>query len=160
MPERLPTSRPTIIGGTPLLSGDVNTTQLMHTLGGTKTATRMSGLVGPDVVLWVGGGRLDNVEIHPGAGVTMPAASGIAVTFYDTAVVVSGGPFFASGHKILAKIHPASLQGNNFNAFFNSGLLSYGGQVNLGRVFTSGLAVAVTSGQQGWTVSFSPTLSG
>ncbi len=161
MPERLPTARPTVLAGTNLTSGDPNTGQVFQTFGGAKTFSLYSGTVGPDKAIWVGGGRLDHVELHPGAAVSMPIASGPAVIFYDSAVVVSGGPIFASGHKIVSKITPGILTLQSISSVaYASGILNYGGLWPVGRVFTSGLMLATLSGMNGVTVSFTPVVSG
>lgn len=151
MPERAVTQKPLVTAGTVFNSGDVNTGQNMNSLGGSKTATRMSGVVGPDVNLWVGGGRLDLGMVHSAVVADIPAASGVPIVFYDSAVAVSGGPLNASGHKIVGVL------GVNVTA---SGV-RYGGQVfQIGIPFTSGLCVSVASGQVGWTASFTPAVSG
>lgn len=165
MPERLPTARPDNLVGSILTSGDPNTGQLMQSYGGSKTVTRNSGVVGPDINLWVGGGRLDTLHIHwpnSASGFTTNAAyaSGLPVTFYDSAVAVSGGPLPTSGHKILLKIAPyePNLLGT---ATIQSGLLGQGrGPMQIGTVFTSGLCVTTASGIPGWTATFTPVVSG
>ena len=98
MPERLATSKPTILAGTTLESGVPNTGQTLWTAGGTRTASVLSGSAGGDANLWVGGGRLDKGQLHPWAGAVY---SGKPVIFYDAAVAVSGGPLATSGHKIV-----------------------------------------------------------
>ncbi len=158
MPQRFPTSKPGIIAGTLLTSGDPVTGQIPYTLGGSRYAMRASGVVGPDVQLQVGGGRLDMVQIFANATpAAAPAASGIAVVFYETAAVISGGPI--NGEKILASIHPAGDQAQN-QLIFNSGLGCLGKVVPLGVPYQSGLAVFVASGQVGWGATYTPVLSG
>ena len=166
MPERLPTIKPTVTVGSVLTSGDPNTGQICQTLGGSKTVERKSGVVGPDINLHVGGGRLDTVHVHwPAAasGFTTNAAfaSGLPVTFYDSAVAVSGGPLNASGHKIVLKVFPHDLYLMGTGATVNSGLLGQGrAPFPVGAVFTSGLCVTTASGQHGWTATFTPVVSG
>ena len=158
MPERLPTTRPTILAGTNMTSGDPNTGQLMNTLGGSKTFSQMSGLGASDVRIWAGGGRLDHVELHPNG---LALASGPPVIFYDSAVAVSGGPIATSGHKIISKIAPQALALQfTIPLFLQSGGTNFGGVAQVGRVFTSGLVVVGTSGMNGITVSFTPVVSG
>lgn len=160
MPERAVTAKPDIVAGTVLTSGDPNTGQILYTLGGSKYTMRFSGVVGPDVALWVGGGRLDSVTLFPPASAAAaPAASGVPITFYDSAVVASGGPLFTSGHKMLASIHPAGEAAQN-QLIFNSGLGCLGKTVPLGIPFTSGLVAVVQSGQIGWGATFTPVTSG
>lgn len=161
MPERLPTAKPQVTIGSTLLSGDVNTGQMMNTFGGAKYAMKLSGVVGPDVQIWVGGGRLDLVQLFPPASAAAaPAASGLAIVFYDTAAAISGGPFTTSGHKVLASLSPVDPALFN-QPIFNSGLGCGGrGPLQLGIPFTSGLAVFTQSGQVGWGATFTPSLSG
>ena len=161
MPERLPTTKPTVLAGTNMTSGDPNTGQVQQTLGGSKMFALSSGTIGPDRSIWVGGGRLDHVELHPGTATSMPLASGPAIIFYDSAVAVSGGPIPASGHKIVSKVSPATLAAQSLTpATFQSGVLNYGGFYAIGRVFTSGLVLAVLSGMNGVSVSYTPVVSG
>lgn len=152
MPERNPTARPMVVQGSPVESGTPNTGQVQYTLGGQRTYSKMSGVVGPDVNIWVGGGRLDAVFLHDSA---MNALSGLAVVFYDSAVAVSGGPLSTSGHKIVGVIGPLPAQTG-----ISGGLLK-GGQIqNVGFVFTSGLCHTTVSGQPGFSASFTPVVSG
>lgn len=153
MPERQPTKNALYIAGTNLESGTPNTGQIMYTLGGAKTYTRFSGTVGPDTAIWVGAGRLDSIYLIPSADM---AASGKTILFYDSAVAASGGPIAASGHKVLGGIQiggtpqPANL----------SGLINYGGFVQCGLPFNSGLIATTASGQVGVSVCFTTVISG
>lgn len=150
MGERAVTKKPTVTIGTVLSSGDPNTGQNLNTLGGTKNYSKFSGVVGPDVNIHVGGGRLDKVTMDWS---TIPAASGVVVKFYDSAVAVSGGPLATSGHKLVASVkHP-----NYPNV---SGLIHTPFTVDLGHVFTSGLCVTTASGQVGFACSYTPVVSG
>lgn len=148
MPERNPTAKPTIIAGTVLESGTPNTGQVQYTIGGTKTFTKFSGTAGGDANIVVGGGRLDAVLLHHSA---IPGASGVAIVFYDSAVAVSGGPLATSGHKIVGAISPTSTI---------SGALTPPQVLDLGFVFTSGLCHTSASGQPGFSVSYTPVISG
>lgn len=158
MPNRLPTKNPQYMAGTVLMSGDPNTGQISTTWGGTKTVSQMSGAVGPDICAWVGAGRLDTFALHAAAAVPQ-AASGKVITFYDSAVAVSGGPLSTSGHKIIAQLDPRRV--NLRLDTFNSGALIVATEpIPVGVVFTSGLCYTTTSGNPGWTASFTPVLSG
>lgn len=151
MPERNPTARPTIIAGTNLVSGTPNTGQLPYTLGGSHVSTVFSGVVGPDINICVGGGRLDMAFFHDSA---MLALSGQAVTFYDSAVAVSGGPLAASGHKVVGVLAPTADTGIS-GAALRGGVLRGGGLV-----FTSGLCYSTRSGQAGFSAAYTPVISG
>lgn len=160
MPERTPTRYPSIIAGTTLESGTPNTGQIPYTLGGTHTSTKLSGTAGGDANFWPGAGRLDSVCIFPPASVAVgPVASGISLTFYDSVAAVSGGPLATSGHKVIAVISPAT-DNQLASPAWNSGLPIIGKTVQLGYVFTSGLCYVSTSGQLGFSVSFTPVVSG
>jgi hypothetical protein len=153
MPARLPTVNPSIIAGTVFTSGDANTGQIPFTLGGSRVVTKYSGVVGPDVVAYTGGGRLDAAFFHDSA---ILALSGQAVVFYDASVAVSGGPFAADGHKVLGVLAPSDEQ----SATGISGAALRGGQVrNFGFTFQSGLAYSTRSGQPGFSASFTPVVS-
>lgn len=150
MAERNPTKNPQITAGTVLESGTPNTGQVLGTHGGSKNHSVLSGTAGGDAAIHVGGGRLDKVCLHPS---TIPAASGVAIVFYDAAVAVSGGPLSASGHKVVAAIkHP-----NNPNV---SGLIQTPTIHDAGFVFTSGLCHTGASGQVGFNASYTPVVSG
>lgn len=151
MPERRPTARPDIVAGTVLESGTPNTGQILQTLGGSHVAMRYSGVVGPDINLWVGGGRLDNAMLYSLAAPGTLAASGQPVIFYDSAVAVSGGPLSTSGHKVVGVLRAGNI---------SSGLTLYGEVRQFGAVFTSGLCFTTRSGQGAWTASFTPAISG
>lgn len=152
MAERLPTNKPTSMVGTILNSGSPNTGQLPLTQGGDHMATSWSGTAGGDACLWVGGGRLDAAFFHDSA---ILALSGQPVTFYDAAVAVSGGG--GSGYKIVGQLSP----GMWLNLTNASGAPLRGGEVrSFGFVFTSGLCYASKSGQPGFSVSFTPVVSG
>lgn len=149
MPERTPTARPQIMAGTIFESGCPNTGQIPYTQGGCKTHTVHSGTAGGDANIHVGAGRLDRAVLF--AGAATQAASGKAITFYDSAVAVSGGPLAASGHKVLGTLQAANT---------NSGMLIYGEVRDFGITFTSGLCHTGTSGNTGFTVSYTPVVSG
>ncbi len=156
MPERAPTQFPTNICGTTLFSGDPNTGQQLVTYGGSRTFNKQSGTAGGTAQIWTGAGRLDSVHLHPGATTTIPIASGISQQFWDQSAVVSG--MSASG-LLLASLLPAMFQGIN-SITTNSGQLFYGGFQTVGYSFKSGLAFNSTSGQVGFTASFTPVVSG
>lgn len=158
MPERLPTAKPQIMAGTSLRSGDPNTGQILMTTGGGRAHTVYSGTAGGDANIVVGGGRVDKgILFHS----IIPVLSGVPVILYDSAVATSGGPFAASGHKIVGILQHPPVHGNsNVSGVFEStrhlaALLDLGGIP-----FTSGLCHTGTSGQPGFTVSFTTVISG
>lgn len=156
MPERLPTAKPLVMVGSNLESGTPNTGQLPFTQGGSRVACVFSGAAGGDANLWVGGGRLDKAQLHPWAVSVM---SGKPVIFYDAAAAVSGGPLPASGHKIVGVLAFDTNAADQIGSGLATG--SQGGKVReFGFVFTSGLCCTGTSGQPGFSVSFTPVISG
>jgi hypothetical protein len=150
MPERLPTTNPTVIAGTPLLSGTPNTGQLLYTQGGAKVYTKLSGVVGPDNLIHVGGGRLDAAFFHDSA---LIALSGQAVVFYDASAAVSGGPLTNPVVGVLAP-------GPQLGGTGISGAALRGGIVSpFGFTYQSGLCASTRSGQAGWSASYTPVVS-
>jgi hypothetical protein len=120
--------------------------QLFTSPGGQRTHTVFSGTAGGDANIYAGAGRLD-VGFQFGAAVL--ALSGKSITFYDSAVAVSGGPLATSGHKVIGVLGSPSQAA--------SGDMSTPGAVTqFGVRFTSGLCYASTSGQVGFTASYSP----
>lgn len=156
MPERFPTNKPLVLAGTPLMSGTPNTGQLSYTLGGSKTFTAYSGTAGGDANIWVGGGRLDRGFVHN--ALASLVLSGKPIVLYDSAVAVSGGPLATSGHNVVGILSVGSLAGVNTL----SGVQVIGGAIQDlgGMVFTSGLCYTGTSGQPGFTVGYTPVVSG
>lgn len=150
MPEMNPVHKVTIRAGTNLESGTPNTGQFLHSCGSQRQYSKLSGVVGPDNNIWVGGGRLNFAQMIPGAG---PTHSGLPIIFYDSAVAVSGGPLSASGHKVLGVLRTSlanslsGLAGQDETRVFHT-------------VFTSGLCATTASGQYGYCVSFTPVISG
>lgn len=155
------TRNPMNMAGAVLNSGFVNTGEVRMTNGGELVATVYSGMAsgalstanstqfgaavaaGADLLLFSGAGRLKDVQPNV-------QLSGVQITFYDAAGVASGGPFTASGVKVLAVI-PANTWSPP-GGIFGVGPIQYGFDVP----FTSGLCVALKSGQPGFTVTFSP----
>jgi hypothetical protein len=83
-------------------------------------------------------------------------ASGQPVVFYDAANPTSGGPYQASGHKIVAITATSQAFGPPPNAL--SGFPITGGPANpqvFSMPFQSGLTVALRSGQPPFTVFWS-----
>lgn len=116
------------------------------TNGGVRTFAAFSGTP-TDTVIFSGAGRVNQILPHS------VQASGLAVTFYDAAVVSSGGPFAASGHTPVGVI-PATLSPASGSAFtFN------GTPIPVDMPFRSGLCVALKSGQTGFTVSYTPEVN-
>ena len=147
MPNRNPTVNPTIIAGTTLESGTPNTGQVLYSFGGTKNYTSFSG-VAPDKLIQLGGGRLEYAQFLPSADF---AASGKAVIFYDAHVAAAAGPVFASGHKLLGMLA---------SAVTVSGATAIGDIRMFRTVYTSGLCVYQISGNNGFTVTYTPVISG
>ena len=153
MSNRFPTSKPTTMVGSTILSGLPNTGQVLFTQGGSVTFSKLSGTAGGNAMIFTGAGRLDSIHYHPSA---IPAASGFPLLFYDAASALSGHG--ASGYTILDTTNTAQF-GSVF-ATFNSGVVNIGGDKQVGRVFQSGLAFQSQSGQAGFTVSYTPVQSG
>ena len=154
------TRNPLRLAGAVLHSGGINTGELLYTLGGQITASIYSGALapslnaapgatgGPDVLFFSGAGRLKGVTLQQ----TTSPLSGPAIFFYDTGVVTSGGPFIASGHKILAVVNPIQVSGA-WNA------QSIVGPYVFDVPFQSGLAVALKSGQPGFSATYTPEVN-
>jgi hypothetical protein len=120
-----------------LYSGEV-----VPTLAGAPGATK----VGSDVLFFTGAGRITGVVVHQ----TYQALSGVAGSFYDSSVAVSGGPIAASGHVLLAQIPGQILK-------VASGDVIQGGTMTpLNVPFSSGLCYNSRSGQPGVTVVWQP----
>lgn len=158
------TSRnPLRMAGANINSGVPSTGEVKFTMGGDMTVTIYSGTAilsgglaaaytsvgaaagtGYDAVLFSGAGRLKDVQPHV-------QSSGVAVKFYDAGAVASGGPFSASGHKVLGTL-PANTWTGGAGGIFGIGPQIYSFDVP----FTSGLCVALASGQPGMTITFTP----
>ncbi len=133
------------------MSGTPNTGQILNTQGGQKNHSVFSGVAGGDTIVHVGAGRLDNAFYHPGwFGLT--SGKGQSVEFYDAAVTVSGGGPI-SGHKIIGILMPnlATLISGSWHA---------GVFLGAGNVFTSGLGYTGRSGQPGYSINYTPVVSG
>lgn len=151
MGYRLPTAKPMVVAGTNVESGTPNTAQVLMTMGGQKTVTKLSGVVGPDVLVHVGPGRLDAAFFHDSAII---ALSGQPVVFYDASVAVSGGPLT---NNVVGVLAPS----DEFAATGISGAALRGGQVrNFGFTYLSGLCYSTRSGQAGFSASYTPAVSG
>jgi len=99
------------------------------------------GVGGTDILLYSGQGRL-------GVIIPMTAASGTSIQFYDGVAPTSGGPFVASGHRVIGVL-PANTIGQGT---IGTGPLP----VFCETPFFSGLCVGNKSGHPGFTVGFSP----
>lgn len=156
-----PTKSPCFIAGTPRSSGDPFTGELLNAHAGGRTATLYSGLPsgsiytdglgavrtastanGGDLLLWSGAGRLNSLLVH-----TL-AVSGQNAIFYDASVATSGGPFQASGHRIIG-ILPTYWSGANDRWYATAQPMT------IDMPFSSGLCVRTQSGVPGFTASFS-----
>lgn len=155
MPERQPTAKPTIIAGTTFVSGDPNTGQQLFTYGGTKTFTKFSGTAGGDANVWVGAGRLDVACTFDGSAL---ALSGTPIIFYDSAIAVSGGPLATSGHKVVGVL---GVGGANAGPLAASGDVFMAGMTQIiAMPFNSGLCYTSRSGHLGFSISYTPVVSG
>jgi hypothetical protein len=162
----LATKLPVRFAGACVNSGNVNTGEQNQTYGGGQSATIFSGMVsgvnllaapfaipntpaqGADVQFVSGGGRLKDILING-------LASGQACVFYDAALATSGGPFVASGHKVLGVIPAGTVVGAVFGN--PQGITAVPGQViALDMPFNSGLCCNLRSGIPGFTVSWTP----
>lgn len=144
--------------------------------GGFNTATIYSGALLPnlaacpgavsgnaDILLFSGAGRLDWLLPHTH---TMASGVQLPIVFYDAGVTSSGGPFASSGHKILGffpfTVAPVSGAPVTGQAGANSGQVCYPAPttpITIDCPFQSGLAVALKSGQCGFTVGFTPEIA-
>ena len=141
-----PIVRPCFVAGTPRASGDVQTGEIATTHGGGRTFARLSGIIGGDALIYSGAGRLNSILI------CNQITSGQAVLFYDSATATSGGPFTASGHKVVGLIPYVWREGASGIINPNS---APGTTLFPEMPFQSGLVVAVTnSGCPGFTVAF------
>lgn len=157
------TRNPLRIGGANLHSGNPDTGQQAFTQGGgQRWGFNSGGLLSPgsgspspstgtvvkaadQVLIYSGTGRLDTVYPHT-------VISGVAIVFYDSAVVARSGPntHIESGYGVLAVI-PANTIGA-FGPALGGGPLP----IVFGTPFYSGLCVSATSGTPGCTVTFTP----
>jgi len=147
-----PIRRPQFVAGTPRKSGDLQTGEILVNRGGMETFTNFSGTAaGNDVAITSGAGRLHDVLQH------VQMISGQSVLIYDGAVATSGGPFSASGHKVLAVI-PSTYRGG---AVSGVAATEWDARpIVIDRPFYSGLIAATRSGTPGFSVSFTRQLSG
>ena len=150
-------------------------TAMKQTRGGFYSASVYSGAVAPglncapgaaavgsDICFASGPGRLDTVVLW-----VDKAASGqqVGLTFYDAAAPVSGGPIYASGHRILANIPSFMPQVVGAGLAVASGVESnfypaFGTTISIDSVFQSGLCFNSRSGQPGFTVTWTPEQPG
>src|SRR5580693_7156563 len=80
------------------------TTFTSYASGLNATGSSQSTVSGPgDFQIQSGNGRLDMVFVNPSQtlGGLPNITSGASVVFYDGAVATSGGPYQASGHRVL-----------------------------------------------------------
>lgn len=139
-----------------------------ETRGGFRTATIVSGIIGgcgvnaafgavaagSDTLFFSGQGRLNAVMGFAFSGgltaTTGNTVSGQQVLIYDAApsTVVSGGPFVASGHRVIGILPPIN--------FFQSGQTLIPQVFNFDTPFYSGLAAATRSGMPIMTITYTP----
>ena len=141
-----PIKKPCFIDGTPRSSGDVQTGEIQHVRGGGRAFTNFSGTAaGNDVLIYSGAGRLNSILQHT------QMQSGQTVYFYDSAIATSGGPFAASGHKIVGILPATWSQGAPGSGAINQ---QTGQPLNVDFPFQSGLVAATRSGTPGFSVSY------
>ena len=157
MPERIATAKPTVMVGSPI-SGSLgpNTGQICMTFGGQRSFGKLSGTAGGAATIWTGAGRLDAVHVHPPSVPTLANGSdimsGIPLVFFDSTTPGSGAPL--SGEIQLWKGTGTT------QPVAGSGVFRYGAVVQMGFPFLSGLSHSSISGQDGFTVYFTPVVSG
>lgn len=148
------TRKPVRMAGALIQSGNVDTGAVVMEKAGSRVYTSFSG-VAVDTSIHAGQGKLNQAFYFT------QIASGRGVIFYDGHAVTSGGPFSASGHKVLGilPMHAA-------DAYF-SGVernpISYPGVVNqYDFPYYSGLIAAplAGSGNASFSVSYSPDAAG
>jgi len=161
----LATRSPLRMAGANVASGCPNTGEVQFTLGGAQRYCVYSGIPsgafalstppqagapafsGADCLIFSGPGRIKDIVLHT------QLASGLPIVFYDTGVVISGGPIAASGHPIVA-VAPGTWAGGTPGS--GTPILWNGTPYGYDIPFNSGLAVAVKSGQPGFTCVFTP----
>jgi hypothetical protein len=123
--------------------------------------TTSPSVSGPgDFQLWSGAGRLDTIMV-----IQSQIISGLMnpVIFYDAAVATSGGPFILSGHKVIGQIPPyINVTSGQFvlsgNTNWTTSQVGFSNANTNVLPFTSGLCVALRSGQPAFSIGFSPEL--
>lgn len=166
---------PTVIAGTPIMSGDIQTGEIPYNTGGGRTAGVYSGAIamglaaagpgavgsGGSVLFWSGAGRLNRVTAQFPAGVALAGngqegvISGQPFVVYDSAItarsgVLTDGTIAESGRKILFTWYPPrTFSGVNFIGPAFS-------PVNVDVPFQSGLCVMALSGAPGFVLQFTP----
>lgn len=172
IPLNPPVVNPCFLSYNPRCSGDLKTGEIQHVRGGGRCASLYSGALfsgttqpaagtnlvqlsnAGEMLFWSGAGRLNSVTV------LAMMQSGQAVVFYDSAVLTSGGPFAASGHKILGRIPQTLEPASSFlgaSGTFTSFLTSQPFYFDC--PFTSGLCMNTRSGAPGITIQWTPEVS-
>lgn len=161
MAERKPTRKPTVVIGSNVYSGTPNTGEIHTTRGGVRASCVWSGSLltnaaltgaagavqsGGHILLHTGAGRLNSVWQHQG----VLSLSGVAITFYDAAAITASG-VSVSGQRFIASVNAPQGQSGQFTAV---------APVAWDIPFTSGLCASAPSGTPGFTVTFTPVVSG
>lgn len=127
-----------------------NTGEVRFTRGGDQTFWSQSG-VAVDTQVFSGAGRLNTIT-------RLTQASGAGVYFYDGIIATSGGPFAASGHKVIGAIIqpiPLPLTGSGTNNVFQ--WQGVGVPLAVDMPFSSGLIMApIGSGTPSFNFSWTP----
>lgn len=166
------TRNPLRFAGANLNPNNVNTGELPTIRGGQQAFTVYSGINflsglaagvptgigtaggGFDFVAVSGAGRLNSYMIANSFLSGNTLASGAQVTFYDSAVATSGGPFPASGHKIIGVL--GVVPSVSSGGLGISPGLAIGVPANIDWPFQSGLCIANKSGVPTFSVSWTP----
>ena len=146
-----PVQKPAFAAGINGSSGSVQTGQLTFVRGGGRSYSVYSGN-GADTLVYSGAGRVDTFVMH------QQLSSGQSAFCYDAAVVISGGPYPTSGHKLLFATPPTWAGGVASTS--GSALTFNSAPVNIGMPFQSGLCISARSGCPGFTISFTPEVDG
>lgn len=153
------TRNPHRFAGAVITSGNMDTGEINWTRGGMRLGCFFSGglrslgsgapapvaQTADHAVFWSGAGRLNTVFPHQ-------AISGVAIHFYDSAVVARSGPntYMESGYRLIAVI-PANTWDNRGGTLEHIQV-----PMQFDVPFYSGLAVIGTSGVAGCTFTWTP----
>lgn len=159
MPERVATQNPHVMVGS-TISGSLgpNTGQICMTFGGQRSFQKQSGTAGGAATIWTGAGRLDSILFHAPTNTLAAGAaveSGLPLVLFDSVAHGSGAPL--SGEIVLWRGVSTQLA---YNSVISGVLTRVGGVLRLGHPFLSGLSHSSISGQDGFTVFFTPVVSG
>lgn len=157
---------PLTMAGAQIFSGGPRTGEMQFVRGGALAGSLYSGALfsgttqpvasigavqlsnGGEMLFWSGAGRLNSVLTHA----VQSTQSGTPIIFYDSAVLTSGAPFAASGHKILSVVNaPSTAPASGISIS-----TAIPGRIEVDMPFASGLSVHVASGCVGFTATWTP----